>query len=311
MIERLRFENLVPQTKNKRGEIDDQEYVKTFLASIDPADFPSEALAYCGYDIVMLPGEEFRTLRKPQLEGLLAWIKAGGSLYVEPNGVLEAYHVEFLRNLVAEDSQGLTIQQDATGRLPPDTVPPGQPVAVVVCGLGRAAIRIEDPDHEEEFKSEAWRPMIGPLWKMRSNPIQAPTIPYPAVGPNGQPATTQFANPDPWGLAVLSYGRFRLPQSELLDRLMPDNVQMVPPWVLALILFAFVLLIGPGDYFILGWFRARNLTWLTFPATTVAVTALTVWLSHAYMSEAETRRGAVVCDVGPSGDIVRTGIALN
>lgn len=305
-IERLRFENLVPEMKDQQGKIVDREYVKTLVASIDPADFPAEPMSYCSYDVVALMGEEFRNLRKPQLEALLTWIKAGGSLYVEPNGVLQSYHVEFLQNLVAEDPQSLDVQLTTTGRLPPDTVPPGQTAAVRKRGLGNVAIRIDDPDHEEQFKAEDWRPVISPLWKMRRVVTEAPMIPYNKVGPNGEVVQEYMANPDPWGLAALSYDRFRLPQNEVLDRLMPDNVQMVPMSVLALVLFAFVVVIGPGDYFVLGWLRSRSLTWLTFPVATIAVTALTVCLSNAYMSQAETRRAVVVCDVGPSGDVVRT-----
>lgn len=305
-VERLRFENLVPETRNERNEIDDRELVKTFVASIDPVDFPSDAMAYCGYDVVALTGVEFRTLRKPQLEGLLTWVKSGGSLYVEPNGVLEPYHLEFLKDLAAESEQVLTFQPDATGRLPVDTLPPGRPAAVFGIGLGQAAIRIDDPDQEGDFTPAAWRPIIGPLWKLRKAPVPAPMTPYPAPGPNGQTIVKYFPSRDPWGLQAMSHTRFPLRHDELLDRLMPDDVQMVPTFILSLILFVFVVLIGPGDYYVLGWLRARSLTWLTFPVAAVAVTALTVWISNWYMSQAETRRSVVLRDVGPSGDIVRT-----
>jgi hypothetical protein len=56
----------------------------------------------------------------------------------------------------------------------------------------------------------------------------------------------------------------------------------------------------------LGWLKARKYTWLAFPLATVAVTALTVWVSNSYMSSAEARRGLVIRDVGDDGSIVRT-----
>ena len=87
---------------------------------------------------------------------------------------------------------------------------------------------------------------------------------------------------------------------------MPEGVRMVPLSLLTAILTAFVCLIGPGDYFGLGWLRLRKLTWLTFPIATLGVTALTVWLSNNYMSAAETRRALVLRDLSQSGEIVRT-----
>ena len=306
VLERLRFENIIPITKNSRGEDIDQEYVKTFFASIDPADFPSEPLAYCGYDLVVLMGDELRNLRKPQLEGMLAWIKAGGSLFVETNGVLESYHVDFLRSLIADDLRGLVIQVDSAGRLPMDTVQLDRAAVVVACGLGRAAIRTDNPDREMNVTPEAWLAIVGPLWKSRWEPKAVAESSYQVPGTGGQPVDARFANPDPWGLATANFNRFRLPQPELLDRLMPDGVRMVPLSLLAMILMVFVALIGPGDYFVLGWLRMRKLTWITFPVATFAVTALTVWLSNRYMSSAETRRAAVIRDLGSSGDVVRT-----
>ena len=81
---------------------------------------------------------------------------------------------------------------------------------------------------------------------------------------------------------------------------------MVPLSLLAILLLAFVIIIGPGDYVVLGWFKARKLTWLTFPLATLGVTALTVWISNSYMSTSEARRSLIVQDLGPHGDIVRT-----
>lgn len=307
VIEQLKFENLIPKTKNEQGKDDDQEFIKTFFASLDPTDFASEALAYCGYDVVVLLGEEFRKLRKPQLEGLLTWTKSGGSLYVEPNGVLESYHVDFLRNLVANDPRELVFQVDPTGRVVCDAMPTDQPALVVGIGLGAAAIGIDDPDKDVEPSTEAWRPVIAALWKLRRNPVPAAPIQYNVNNRiNGQAMRETFANPDPWGLAAASFEHHRLRHGDLMDRLMPEKFRMVPPWILTLILFTFVMTIGPGEYFVLGWLRSRSLTWLTFPAATLAVTFLTVYLSNMYMSQAETRRAAVLCDVDSTGEIVRT-----
>ena len=306
VIERLKFENLVPVLPSTQKTLDETEHVQTILASIDPVDFPSEPLAYCGYDVVILLNEEFRNLRKPQLEGMLAWIKAGGSLYLEPNGVLEPYHLEFLRSLTKDDHQEISFQPDRTGRLPADTIPDDLTAMAVKCGLGDVVIRTENPDLEITASEESWRAIVGPLWKWRFQPVARPEVSWQVNGPDGRPVTVSRPNSDQWGLTSALYTRTSLRADQLLDRLMPEGVRMVPLSLLAAILFTFVCLIGPGDYFVLGWLRLRKLTWLTFPIATLGVTALTVWLSNSYMSAAETRRALVVRDLSQSGDVVRT-----
>ena len=305
ILERLKFEILLPETRNAKGEVNETDYVKTIFASIDPADFPAEPLAYCGYDLVVLMNEEFRNLRKPQLEGLLAWIKAGGSLYVEPNGVLEGYHVDFLKKLTADDHQGFVFQLDSRGKLPRESMPLELQTAAVKCGLGDAVIRTADPESEIRDSAEAWRTIAGPLWKSRFETAGA----FPRqnlVGSNGQTFEDPRGNSDPYGFSMALFNRVSLRPAELLDRLMPEGVRMVPLSLLAAILLAFVILIGPGDYFGLGWIRLRKLTWITFPLATLGVTALTVWLSNLYMTGAETRRAVVVRDLGQEGELVRT-----
>ncbi len=306
VIERLKFENLVPVLSNSKMAIDETEYLQTIIASIDPADFPAEPLAYCGYDVVILLNDEFRNLRKPQLEGMLAWIKAGGSLYVEPNGVLEPYHIDFLRSLTKEDHRELQFQVDAAGKLPADTIPNDLSTMSIKCGLGDVVIRTENPDQEINAPIETWRGIVTPLWKWRFRPIPRPDHVVHEVGQNGRPVEKKIPNSDPWGFSMSLFSRTSLRPEQLLDRLMPEGVRMVPLSLLAAILIAFVCLIGPGDYFVLGWMRIRKLTWLTFPIATLGVTALTVWLSNSYMSAAETRRALVIRDLNQSGDIVRT-----
>ena len=306
VIEHLKFENLVPVLPNSKKTVDETEHVQTIVASIDPADFPAEPLAYCGYDVVILLNDEFRNLRKPQLEGMLAWIKAGGSLYLEPNGVLEPYHLDFLRSLTRDDHQEIGFQPDQTGRLPADTIPEDLTAMSIKCGLGDVVIRTENPDHEIKTPIDDWRAIVSPLWKWRFQPVSKPDTVWHEVGPDGRPKQRTIANSDPFGLSTALFTRTSLRSEQLLDRLMPEGVRMVPLSLLTAILIAFVCLIGPGDYFFLGWLRIRKLTWLTFPIATLGVTALTVWLSNSYMSAAETRRALVVRDLGQSGDLVRT-----
>ncbi len=306
ILEHLKFESLVQEETQEPSADDNTDMVKTILTSMSTNDLPSDPLAYCGYDLVVLMDEEFRTMRAAQLEAILAWIKAGGNLFVEPKGIMEPFHLDFLRNVAAEDPQQIVFPTDAAGRVLPDSVPSAEIAHVVGCGLGHVAIRTDDSDRELPKDPSAWKKVTGPLWNERHHVQRLPVLVRQAVGPNGQVVVKEDPNPDPFGLKTVLGTRLRVPIAELIERLMPEGVRMVPLSVLATILVAFVILIGPGEYFVLGWLRLRKLTWLTFPAATIGVTALTIWVSNSYMSAAETRRAVTICDLNHAGETIRT-----
>ena len=91
----------------------------------------------------------------------------------------------------------------------------------------------------------------------------------------------------------------------LQQMLMPTSVKVVPFGLITLILVAFVLAIGPVDYFMLGWIRRRRYTWLLFPLVTVAFTYFMVALSQRYLGTSDTRRSLVIVDVGEEGRPLR------
>jgi len=303
-LDQLKFETLLLNPSDPKTD-DDFDYVKTIFASIEPNDFPAEPLTYCCYDLVVLMGDEFRALRKPQLEAILSWIKAGGSLYLEPSGVLAAHHVDFLNQLLAEDSRGLMAQIDSHGRVRAATLVEDQEAVVLTCGLGSVIVRHDDENQFAEIPLSTWKPLLKPLWKYRSEPPAGAELRLQTRGDDPLPRGVDPRYYEQGGIRAAFYQRYQLSQGDLLDRLMPANVRMVPLSLLALVLFAFVAVIGPVDYLILGRLGIRKLTWITFPLSTVIVTAVTVWLSNSYMAAAERRSAAIVCDLGAKGELVR------
>ncbi|MFN9718538.1 MAG: hypothetical protein ACK58L_07585, partial [Planctomycetota bacterium] len=87
--------------------------------------------------------------------------------------------------------------------------------------------------------------------------------------------------------------------------LLPDDIEMVPTWVFGLILTAYVLTIGPVDYFVLGRFRLRKLTWILFPVVTLFYTAFTVFVAWAYMASDDTGGTLTITDLGTQGRPLR------
>ena len=83
--------------------------------------------------------------------------------------------------------------------------------------------------------------------------------------------------------------------------LLPEDVEMVPTWVIGLILSGYVLTIGPIDYFVLGWLRLRKYTWIVFPIVTIGFTFLTIAVAHDYMSSEDTGGRLVITDIVDNG----------
>ncbi|MBW3541922.1 MAG: hypothetical protein KY476_16765 [Planctomycetes bacterium] len=106
--------------------------------------------------------------------------------------------------------------------------------------------------------------------------------------------------PDDFGVQPIQSGNW------LLERLIPESVQMVPLWIVGLVLGVYVLVVGPVDYFALGLVRGRRLTWVLFPLVTLFFAWFTVWLSNRYMRTTEMSRSLIVLDVGDDGRIVRS-----
>jgi hypothetical protein len=297
IYKRLAFESLA-------NSLDDS--CQTVASPLEPSDVPQDAISFCAYEMVILFSDEFRLLKKPQLEALAAWIRAGGSLYVEPTGVLEPYHVDFLRRVTAAGPGDLIIQPDSSGRLMPGTVLNDERLILLHCGLGRVALRIEEEQPEFSAETPQWRKTAAFLWRLHADQVklleQKSSVTMTDLLQNRPHVSDAFGGVATGRMTM----KLRTSTSELNDWLMPKGVRMVPLWVLAIILTTFVIVIGPVDYFALGWLRARKFTWLTFPLATLLVTMLTVSITNAYMSSSETRRGLILQDVGDDGSIVRT-----
>jgi hypothetical protein len=92
---------------------------------------------------------------------------------------------------------------------------------------------------------------------------------------------------------------------ELFALLMPVGVSAIPLGVIALILAAYVVTIGPIDYFVLGALRLRRFTWVLFPVVTIGFAAYTLWLSQRYLGSTDSRRAIEIFDVVPGGTVAR------
>jgi hypothetical protein len=116
-----------------------------------------------------------------------------------------------------------------------------------------------------------------------------------------------LAEGDIRGLLTMNPLRARTePAAEHIELLLlPQSLRLVPTSVMMLILFSYILVIGPIDYFVLGWLRARKYTWIVFPVVTLAFTLLTMAVARLYMGGQNSQRNLTITDLGSGNSLLR------
>jgi hypothetical protein len=245
--------------------------VRTLPATLEVEELPSTPLGFCAFDLVLLEGDSFRRLREKQLVGLSRWVEGGGSLYVVPNGPLPEGHLQFLNQLAAVHERA-PFSLDPQDRLVSAL---GERV-MLRPELGRCVIDLFPPDELKHLDFPAWRETVDFLWRRSAG--------------SGQGRDT--------GVRAEIIRRFS-------DQLLPKEARLIPIPVLAGMLGAFLLLIGPGEWMGLGAIRRRRWTWLTFPISTALLTVATFAAAERYLGTADHRTAVTIVDVGKGGRVLR------
>ena len=265
---------------------------------------------------MLIAGERVARLKERQLAALERWVGGGGSLFIAPEGALGEETAAFLRRL-GGDGEALV---DQAGRLEPTASWP----RMLRVGLGRAVVAplsvALDPAREAAF---AEVPAF--LWKLRAEPSRRLSAgqgcDFTALGKLDHETqehvlgNANYANgvsSEKSGEERPSFRAMHLPLSgSLTNLLLPSRVTIIPFSVVLMVFAAFVLAVGPGDWFLLGWLRARRFTWIVFPLVAVAFTLLMVRLSRHYLGGADHRQRLELVDCGHGGEVLRdAGIEL-
>jgi len=279
-----------------------------FAGQWSSKDLPQDPLSYCAFDVVLLSDESLAALQKEQLDGLTAWVRAGGSVCIVRDVPMKPLQLEFLRKLFeqgADSSANLSL--DAEGRLLVVS-DEADPILMSYCGLGRAVLLPASNDFSASLTKEDLGPIVAFLWKVRKEqPVWQGGNWIPADVVARLKAQGINAGQDEAGVYILDS---LSPQAEPLlsvteEALMPSDVEMVPTWIIGMILIGYVAAIGPGDYFLLGWLRLRKYTWVLFPVITGVFTLLTVVVAHAFMGSEDTGGKLVITDLADNGVPVR------
>ena len=292
-----------------------QRLLLTSVVRLDPENLPAQPLAYTSFDVVVLTAEAFKQASERQLQALARWVKGGGSACVYVGGGLQPNHIEFLNQLAETTSGGPTFLSDDAGNL----LPARKEILSLRSGLGRGVIVPEDIVADLNTNAPACRKAAAFLWKVRSSQMQAivdsghwetpanpsmgynsfsrgpQPVPLPQIIPNGR----QFAGSLSYSVLPTNLG------AELMNLLMPRTVRLIPFSALLGLLGLFLLIIGPADYFVLGFLRRRRLTWVLFPATSIAFTVATVLMANHYLGLRDQRRSLIVVDLTQDGTALR------
>jgi hypothetical protein len=255
-----------------------QSALRTHITPISADLVPQHGIGWCAYDVVAIGGMRLADLKSKHAEALAQWVRAGGSLLVVRQGALPQTITDMALQLGATTA-ALSSEQHA--RVRP--------------GLGRLVIASASADITAE--NVAWRESAAFLWKLnrdRTNELKtAGTLPLIETKDTNAYSTRQY---------VRDQIDLRPAMTELL---WPEQVTIIPLSLILLIYVTFVLMVGPGDWYLLGLIKARRLTWVLFPVVAIACTWFTVALSRHYLGSADSSQVLDVIDVGPRDSVLR------
>jgi hypothetical protein len=286
LAEQLRLERFDPDAKSPNA------LCRTTAANVPCDEMGGSPLSYCAYDLLVLSHEGFAEMGPGSLEAIARWVEAGGSVCVVPGAgaMFRKHHADFLNRLAAGRR---LYRAESDGRF--SCEPPAKNLLLTAPGLGRAVIGLDPPIPEPSEHPEEWRDAAIWLWKIRADQAEAirnSGIWQPRSGYEG--FSMPYAVSDPFIL------------SESSNALLPEQVDVLSPGLVLLILLLFVAAVGPGDYWLLGLLRRRGLTWVLFPAACVGLTAGIVVISNLTLGGARERRAVTIADVDERGAILRT-----
>ncbi len=279
--------------------------LQTVHVSWDASTFPQDPFVFTGYDLIAISSEQFSKLRRPQLDAVTRWVAAGGRLYLEPQGVLEPVHVEFLNRLVGGGENAPGFSLDRLGKLewPPTQT---EPEWSIVSGLGRGLLYdppiVDDAVASRDARLRLWHlpeklPARQLAFLLTESRIAMTNAWVPGMRVNPRSLNNRFHADRETRMRIVS---------AITDELMPSSVRIVPLWMIISGLVALVLVTGPGEWWYLGRLKLRRFTWFTWPATVMGLTLGFVTLSNAYLKSTDQPRTLTIMDLDRDGRPLRT-----
>jgi len=265
-------------------------------------DIPTNAIRFCAFDVVFATSEGFASLRSKQLEALDRWVRAGGSLGILAGDDLPLAQSNYLNELAVDVDEPIWLSDGTMAPAARRLFANG--TWLTNRGLGRIAVIDNSGADKRRDDPKSRRGLACHLWRVRKEHVAQIVSGSPLDSEDSvdnevarlRAIQRQMAMSNQWSATGTQ---------QLLENLMPRDVQIVPVTLLATILVGYVVLIGPVDYVGLGWLRMRRWTWVTFPLVTVATALFCLKMSHVFLSSQDTGHSLTVRDVDEGGHVVR------
>jgi len=281
--------------------------------------FPTLPLEHCVNDLVVLTGEQFASLSLLQLDALVSWTKAGGSvaLIVNNKTNLSVDQMDRFLSFANQTAENARYVRQRDGSI--ETIDSRSAPQMYRVGLGRSVIAVigDALPEEQDYSTRNWNRAVSFLWKFHSDQpsqvngwnkwswnqhqqlLRQSQYQYNANSNyNYNYQNNSFASQL---LPIHSHGT-----DSLLHATFPRGMSVVPLWLIGFILTAYVIMIGPIDYFTLGALKLRKYTWITFPVVSILFAVSGIMLSNRMLGGNSTGRSVTFVDVLDDGTVART-----
>lgn len=283
--------------------------LKTYSIHLHPEDFPQLPVDCHQYDILVITARGLEALESRHLKAILQWVRSGGSLCVLPGEITGSNQLEFL-NALQENQTRSPLLQNSDGQI--DFSGKNQ-ILFSRTGWGRTVILREQALEKGLLTSDEQARVPFFLWRLKESQKQF----YDKqqhwdeqqliADYFQQEKQTNYRNSNGYStLEVLSMTYQPLfTGGMLISDLMPAELQIVPSWIIGTILLGYVLMIGPGEYYLLGYFKIRRYTWITFPVISICVALFAFLISNYFMQASHERKTLSIIDLDSKGEPVR------
>lgn len=246
---------------------------------------PTLAIDYCSYDVVVVDGRGLGTVSGDRRRALDEWLRAGGRVVFLLSSVATVPEEQraWLRGLLGPDADALA--DDGT-------------VSRIVerhVGFGRAAF-VGGADIAD---ASATRRLAAFVWDLR------PDLARRYVRDGTFP---RVAPPDPDGYEeTVDYElRGHAFTADEISVLVPVDVEPIPVWVLAMLLGALLVWVGPGELLIARTTRKGWITWVLFPLACIVATWWTMRIARRTLGQTDFEARTWVLDVTADGEALRS-----
>ncbi len=283
--------------------------LKTYSVHLHPEEYPQLPVDCHQYDILVITARGLETLESRHMKAILQWVRSGGSLCVLPSESIGRNQLEFL-NTLRESEADSPLLQNSEGQI--DFSETNQ-ILFARTGWGRTIILRQQALEKKSLTSQELARIPFFLWKLRHSQQDYYEKQHrwdeqkllQEYFQKEKLTNYHFLNAYTASeMLSLAYQPIYT-GGTLISDLMPAELQIVPTWVIGIILLGYVAMIGPGEYYLLGYFKIRRFTWITFPAISICVALFAFVISDYFMQASHERKTLSIVDLDSQGLPVR------